>query len=68
MIQKHFDARPSAPRGGGPDDDIAGALEIYADDAVVECGRGQLLGAAGLARPVGRAVRPSRAGRGRPAA
>jgi ketosteroid isomerase-like protein len=40
MIQRHFDASNVGAPGGGPDDDIAGASEIYADDAVVEWPQG----------------------------
>src|SRR3954449_2797504 len=40
MIQAHFDASNVATAGGGPGDDIAGASEIYADDAVVEWPKG----------------------------
>ena len=36
MIRAHFDASGIGAPGGGPDDDIARASEIYADDAVVE--------------------------------
>ena len=36
MIQAHFDASNVGAAGGGPEDDIARASEIYADDAVVE--------------------------------
>jgi SnoaL-like protein len=40
MIQAHFDASAVSVAGGGPDDDIAAASEIYADDAVVEWPQG----------------------------
>lgn len=40
MIQAHFDASNVGAAGGGPDDDIARASEIYADDAVVEWPQG----------------------------
>jgi hypothetical protein len=40
MIQAHFDASNVGAAGGGPGDDIVGASEIYADDAVVEWPQG----------------------------
>jgi hypothetical protein len=40
MIQAHFDASAVGAAGGAPDDDIARASEIYADDAVVEWPQG----------------------------
>jgi hypothetical protein len=40
MIRAHFDASTVGAPGGGPEDDIAGASEIYADDAVVEWPQG----------------------------
>jgi hypothetical protein len=40
MIRAHFDASAVSIAGGGPDDDIARASEIYADDAVVEWPQG----------------------------
>ena len=40
MIRAHFDASGIGAPGGGPDDDIARASEIYADDAVVEWPQG----------------------------
>jgi hypothetical protein len=40
MIQAHFDASNVAAAGGGPEDDIVRASEIYADDAVVEWPQG----------------------------
>jgi hypothetical protein len=40
MIQAHFDASNVGAAGGGPEDDIARASEIYADDAVVEWPQG----------------------------
>src|SRR3712207_4902216 len=40
MIQAHFDASGVGVAGGGPEDDIARASEIYADDAVVEWPQG----------------------------
>lgn len=40
MIQAHFDASNVHAAGGGPEDDIPGASEIYADDAVVEWPQG----------------------------
>ena len=36
MITAHFDASNVGAAGGGPEDDIVRASEIYADDAVVE--------------------------------
>ena len=36
LIQAHFDASSVGAAGGGPEDDIARASEIYAEDAVVE--------------------------------
>src|SRR5215212_3949555 len=39
-IQAHFDASNVGAAGGAPGDDIAGASEIYADDAVVEWPQG----------------------------
>jgi hypothetical protein len=40
MIQAHFDASAVGAAGGAPDDDIARASEIYADDAVLEWPQG----------------------------
>src|SRR3954451_8627516 len=40
MIKAHFDSSNIGAAGGGPDDDIARASEIYADDAVVEWPQG----------------------------
>jgi SnoaL-like domain len=40
MIKAHFDASNVGVAGGGPDDDIVRASEIYADDAVVEWPQG----------------------------
>ena len=40
MILAHFDASTIGVAGGGPDDDIARASQIYADDAVVEWPQG----------------------------
>jgi hypothetical protein len=40
MIQAHFDASSVGAAGGGPEDEIARASEIYADDAVVEWPQG----------------------------
>ena len=40
MIQAHFDASGVGAAGGAPEDDIARASEIYADDAVVEWPQG----------------------------
>jgi hypothetical protein len=40
MIQAHFDASNVGAPGGAPEDDIARASEIYADDAVVEWPQG----------------------------
>jgi hypothetical protein len=40
MIQAHFDASGISVAGGGPEDDIARASEIYADDAVLEWPQG----------------------------
>ena len=40
LIRAHFDASSIGVAGGGPDDDIARASEIYADDAVVEWPQG----------------------------
>jgi hypothetical protein len=40
MIRAHFDASTVGVAGGGPDDDISRASEIYADDAVVEWPQG----------------------------
>jgi hypothetical protein len=40
MIKDHFDASAIGSPGGGPDDDIARASEIYADDAVLEWPQG----------------------------
>ena len=40
LIQAHFDASDVSVPGGGPEDDIARASEIYADDAVVEWPQG----------------------------
>ena len=40
MIQAHFDASNVGAAGGAPDDEIARASEIYADDAVVEWPQG----------------------------
>jgi hypothetical protein len=50
MIQAHFDASNVSAAGGGPEDDIPGASEIYADDAVVEWpqGRERLRGKANI--------------------
>ena len=39
-IQAHFDASGVAAAGGGPEDRIVRASEIYADDAVVEWPQG----------------------------
>jgi SnoaL-like protein len=40
MIRDHFDSSSVGAAGGTPDDDIARASEIYADDAVVEWPQG----------------------------
>ena len=40
LIQAHFDASNVGVAGGGAEDDIARASEIYADDAVVEWPQG----------------------------
>jgi SnoaL-like protein len=40
MIRDHFDSSSVGAAGGAPDDDIARASEIYADDAVVEWPQG----------------------------
>ena len=40
IIKAHFDASNVGVAGGGPDDDIVRASEIYADDAVVEWPQG----------------------------
>jgi len=40
MIQAHFAASTVGSAGGGPDDHIARASELYADDAVVEWPQG----------------------------
>jgi len=40
LIRAHFDASGIGAPGGGPDDDIALASEIYAEDAVVEWPQG----------------------------
>ncbi len=40
MIIAHFDASNVSAAGGGPEDDILRASEIYADDAVVEWPQG----------------------------
>ena len=40
MIQAHFDASNVGAAGGAPEDDIARASELYADDAVVEWPQG----------------------------
>jgi hypothetical protein len=40
MIQAHFDASRIGTAGGDPEDEIARASEIYADDAVVEWPQG----------------------------
>ena len=40
MIRARFDASNVSAPGGGPRDDISGAHEIYADDAVVEWPQG----------------------------
>ena len=40
MIRAHFDASGIGVAGGGPDDDVVRASEIYADDAVVEWPQG----------------------------
>jgi ketosteroid isomerase-like protein len=40
MIRAHFEASNVGAAGGGPADDIAGASEFYADDAVVEWPQG----------------------------
>jgi hypothetical protein len=40
MIQAHFDASSIGLAGGGPEDDIVRASQIYADDAVVEWPQG----------------------------
>jgi hypothetical protein len=50
VINAHFDASNVGVAGGGPDDDIVRASEIYADDAVVEWPQGgeRLLGKANI--------------------
>ena len=40
MIRAHFEASSVGAPGGAPEDDIARASEIYADDAVVEWPQG----------------------------
>jgi hypothetical protein len=40
LIQAHFDASNVGAAGGAPEDEIASASEIYADDAVVEWPQG----------------------------
>jgi hypothetical protein len=40
MIKAHFDASNVGAAGGGREDDIVRASEIYADDAVVEWPQG----------------------------
>ena len=40
MIEAHFEASNISVAGGGPDDEIARASEIYADDAVLEWPQG----------------------------
>ena len=40
MIKDHFEASTIVVAGGGPDDDIVRASEIYADDAVLEWPQG----------------------------
>ena len=40
MIEAHFKASNVGAAGGGPEDDIVRASEIYADDAVVEWPQG----------------------------
>jgi hypothetical protein len=40
LIQAHFEASGVSAPGGAPEDDIARASEIYADDAVVEWPQG----------------------------
>ena len=40
VIQGHFDLSTVSAPGGGPDDDIVRASEIYAEDAVVEWPQG----------------------------
>jgi len=40
MIKAHFDASNVSTAGGGPEDDIIAASEIYANDAVVEWPQG----------------------------
>ena len=40
MIKDHFERSNISAAGGGPLDDITGASEIYADDAVVEWPQG----------------------------
>jgi len=40
MIRAHFEASHVGAAGGAPEDDIARASEIYADDAVVEWPQG----------------------------
>jgi hypothetical protein len=40
LIQAHFDASNVSVAGGGPGDEIAGASEIYADDAILEWPQG----------------------------
>jgi hypothetical protein len=40
LIQAHFDASTVGAPGGAPEDDIARASEIYAEDAVVEWPQG----------------------------
>jgi hypothetical protein len=40
LIRAHFDASTVGVAGGGPDDEIARASAIYADDAVVEWPQG----------------------------
>jgi len=52
MIRAHFDASGIGVAGGGPDDDVVRASEIYADDAVVEWPQGgeRLRGRASIVR------------------
>lgn len=40
VIQSHFDLSTVSAPGGGPDDDVTRASEIYAEDAVVEWPQG----------------------------
>ena len=50
LILAHFEASTITVAGGGPDDDIARASEIYAEDAVLEWpqGRERIRGRAGI--------------------